>query len=301
MSEKITYPFGYRAFSLNILSQLPVIGFESAKIEKAEVYIYEDQVPESLHKIVNKGVLYQSNETEFLFRLDNVAAYYIRNGREIAIQRFSNASDDEISAFLTGTAFGALLHQRHLLPLHASSVIFNDECLVFAGLSGAGKSTLALALINAGGILLSDDISVIDFSGNKPAVCPAFPFIKIWEDSLKHLGISSTGLKPVRSDLKKYYIPVSKFSHVCTAIRHIYILSNHNQKEVQIQPLRGVDKFIVMKKHTFMFRGIPQTGLEKNHFLLANQLADQVPVTILKRPGGEFNTEKLLQIIVGNL
>jgi hypothetical protein len=297
MSDQIKYPYSYRAYGLNIMSQLPVTGFEAASVETADVFIHKGKVPGTLSNIINKGVLYQSNDHEFLLKVEKIAAYFIRNGSEIIVQRLGNASEGEVSAFLTGTSFGALMHQRRLLPLHASSVIFKDKCLVFAGMSGAGKSTLAVALLKAGGMLVADDISVIDFSGEKLAVCPAFPSVKIWEDSLKHLGIPSTGLEPVRGELKKYYLPVGNFSHVYTAISHIFILQSHNLDTLIMKDIQGVDKFRVLKKHTYLFSGIPKTGMDQNHFILVNQLAAQVPVTLLTRSNREFNTDKLVQTI----
>jgi hypothetical protein len=297
MFDKTTYPFSYRAYGLNILSQLPVIGFEPVSFEAADINIHQGTVPEKLNNIISQGVLYQSNESEFLLHMENVAAYYVRNGNEIIVQQTCHATVGEISAFLTGTSFGALLHQRKLLPLHACTVIFKDKCLVFAGISGSGKTTLAAAIIKAGGMLVADDISVIDFSGENPSVCPAFPTIKIWEDSLKHLGMSSEGLEPVRGELRKYYLPICKFNHTSTSISHIFILNTHNRPEVNLKSVQGVDKFRVLKKHTYLFRGIFKTGLAKNHFVLINKLAVQVPVSLLTRSNGEFNTDKLLQVI----
>jgi hypothetical protein len=183
-----------------------------------------------------------------------------------------------------------------MLPLHASTVVYKDRCLVFAGLSGAGKSTLAASLLKAGGLLVADDISVIDFTG-PPAVCPAFPTIKIWDDSLRHLGISSKGLHAVRGELKKYYLPVTGFSAEKKVIHRIFVLGSHNRTRAEIKEVMGVDKFRVLKKHTYLFRGIPNTGLEQNHFLLASKLASMVPVTRLIRPNAGFNTDALLDLI----
>ncbi len=295
--------YHYRAFSLNIASEIPVTGFETAAAAATavDVNIRSGEVPESLPNAINIGVLYQNTDKEFLLRVEGVAAYYIRNGNEITVQRLGKATEGEVSAFLTGTSFGALLHQRRLLPLHACTVLFKDKCLVFAGISGVGKSTLAAALIGQGGTLIADDISVIDFSGTKPAVCPAFPYIKIWEDSLVHLGLSAAGLEPVRGELKKYYLPVEQFSRDYTAIDQVFILATHNKPEIEIKPLQGMDKFRSLKKHTYLFRGLPKTGLEQNHFLLANQLAGQVPMSTLIRPNGEFNTDRLILAISGIL
>ena len=294
-----SYPFSYRAFGLNVLSQLAVTGFEPAKPGSADVHIHTGEVSDTLPGAVNKGVLFQSTDSEFLLHVDNVARYHVRNGNEIIVQPLGHASPHEVSAFITGTSFGALLHQRRMLPLHASTVVFNGRCLVFAGLSGSGKSTLAASLVNAGGTLVADDISVIDFTG-QPAVCPAFPTIKIWDDSLRHLGLSSKGLHAVRGELKKYYLPVTAFSTEKAVIHLIFVLGSHNRETAEVKDVKGVDKFRALKKNTYLFRGIPNTGLEQNHFLLASKLAAAVPVTMLIRPNAGFNTAALLNLIAEN-
>jgi hypothetical protein len=297
MPDDLKYPYSYRAYSLNILSQIPVSGFETVPATDADVFIHLGEVPESLPDAVNRGVLFQSSETGFLLLVERVARYLVLNGREITVQLLGNASPGEVSAFISGTAFGALLLQRRMLPIHASTVLFKNRCLVFAGISGSGKSTLAASIVNAGGMLIADDISVIDFSGERPAVCPAFPMIKIWEDSLKHLGISHEGLEPVRGELRKFYLPVSRFSRTFTPIYRIYVIASHNREDLDVKDLQGVEKFRVLKKHTYLFRGIPKTGLEQNHFMLANRIANLVPVTMLIRPNGEFNTGKLIRYL----
>lgn len=48
------------------------------------------------------------------------------------------------------------------LFLHAAVVARKEEALVLAGPSGAGKTTLALALVNRGWSLVSDDLAVLD-------------------------------------------------------------------------------------------------------------------------------------------
>jgi hypothetical protein len=293
----LLYPYSYRAFGLKILSQLPVTGFEPAEVTEADVFIRTGVVPESLPDAVNTGVLYQSTETTFLLHIDGVARYLVQNGKEIVVQPLGHAAAGEIAAFISGSSFGALLHQRRLLPLHASTVLFRDKGLVFAGISGAGKSTLAASLIHAGATLVADDVSVIDFSGDRPAVSPAFPTIKIWEDSLKHLGIPLQGLEPVRGELRKYYLPVTRFSPLAVPVHRLFVIATHNRGELEIKDIQGVEKFRVLKKHTYFFRGIPKTGLEQNHFVLVNRLAAQVPVTMLTRPNGDFNTERLIRYI----
>jgi hypothetical protein len=297
MPEQLTYPYHYHAYGLDILSQLPVTGFEPAEVSEADVTIRLGDVPESLPDAVNRGVLFQSSETEFLLHIDRVARYHVRNGSEIVVKLLGTSAPGDISAFISGTVLGALMHQRRMLPIHASTVVYRDKCLLFAGISGSGKSTMAATLIKAGASLVADDISVIDFCDERPSVRPAFPMVRIWEDSLKHLGIPYANFEPVRGELRKFYMPVPHFHRLQCPIHRIFILATHNKEKLEIRELQGVDKFRVLKKHTYLFRGIPKTGLEQNHFLLVNNLANQVPVTLITRPNDDFNTGQLLDYI----
>ncbi len=62
MPDHLTYPYRYHAYGLDILSQLPVTGFEPAEVSNADVTIRLGEVPESLPDAINKGVLYQSTQ-----------------------------------------------------------------------------------------------------------------------------------------------------------------------------------------------------------------------------------------------
>jgi hypothetical protein len=296
MSEN-EFRYTYRAYGLNIASQIPVIGFEPAPAHEPDVVIRVGVVPDDLHKSINQTKFYQTNAHEFLLKTAKVGNIYIGNGNQIVIQPAVNSSDNNLSAYIVGMAFGAIMHQRKLLPLHASTVVYKDKCLVFAGRSGAGKSTIAAALIAAGASLVADDISVVDFTNETPAIRPAFPTLKIWADSLQHVGIESKGLTPVQNEVPKYYLPVNNFSNRITAINQVFILHPQSKQGIEIKSMTGIDKFQALKKYTYLFQGIPNTGLEQNHFLLVNQLANLVPVDMIIRPVGKFNTGEMIRAI----
>jgi hypothetical protein len=92
-------------------------------------------------------------------------------------------------------------------------------------------------------------------------------------------------------------MPVTLFHRSQTPIFRLFILATHNKEKFEIKDLHGVDKFRVLKKHTYLFRGIPKTGLEQNHFMLVNRLAMTVPVTLITRPNDDFNTVRLLEYL----
>jgi hypothetical protein len=293
----MNYPYSYRAFGLAIVSEIPVTGFDPAPVDTPDVVIETGTVPESLPDAVNRGVLFENNDNDYLLRIDRVARYRVTGGDHITVQPAGGAAASDVSAFLNGSSFGALPHQRRMLPLHACTVERDGKGIVVAGLSGAGKSTLAAALLHAGATLVADDISVVDFHDNMPVVRPAFPVVKIWADSLKQLGLKEEGLEPVRGELRKYYYPVERFATGPVPVSAVFILGSHNKDEVESKPLTGIDKFQALKRHTYFFRGLLKTGLEQNHFVLVNRLATAVPVTQLTRPNTGFSTNRLLNLI----
>jgi hypothetical protein len=285
--------YRYKAYNLNIHSSFPVAGFAVSEFSEPDVRIVEGNVPDSLTNTRNQGIFFQSTETEFLLKIDNLAHYYVCDGNKIIIQKNSAATWQEVSVFISGIVFGVLCHQRKLLPLHASTVIYKNKCILFLGLSGSGKSTTAAYYIQKGGSLVADDVSVIDCTGDLPLVLPAYPFIKIWEDSLSKLGLKTGVLNPVRNELKKFYFPVDRFQKEPVPVNHIIVLHTHNKPVFERKEPEGFNKFRIFKKHTYLFKGIPHTGLENNHFVLVNRLAKEIPLTLIARPAGGFMIEEL--------
>ena len=291
------FPYAYHAYGLNIVSQIEIFGFESGLFNTPEVYVKDGLVPDHLDKVINKNILYESNGHEILFRF-NIAAYLIRNGIEIIVQRISdNVSDRDVSSHLSGMSFGALIHQRKMLPLHASTVIFKNKCLLIAGKSGSGKTTLAAALLKSGAKMVADDISVIDFSLDRPSVRPAFPSLKISADSMLHLGVSKDGLLPINTEGQKYYLPVKDFCFHNARIDHIFILQDHGLSDVATRKLVGTEKFSLLKKYTYLVSGFAGTDFEEKNFNLISKLAEAVPIDILTRHKTTFQTNSLIQVI----
>lgn len=302
MNVKITdYPYRYKAFKLNVFSRIPVAGLAEHDGQKPDIVIREGKTPVSLENPLNNGILFQATENEFLLKILNLGRIYVQNGDTITIERINDTSWNEFSAFILGTVFGALLHQRRLLPLHGSSVVYKKKGLIFAGTSGSGKSTLAAAFISKGARLLADDISLISFNGGKPEIIPAFPGMKIWEDSLKHLGENPGKFRPIREDLKKYLYPVEKYHDQEIAVDHIFIISSHNLETFEIKDIQGIEKFNVLKNNTYFFRGMNKTGILEKHFQMCNLLAQQVPVSHVTRPNSSFRIDELINEITVKL
>lgn len=118
------------------------------------------------------------------FSWEVVGAFQVSNGAEIVVEPIAGADEDLVRLPLLGSVFGVLLHQRGLLPLHASAVAVDGRAALFLGSKGEGKSTTAALLYGRGHAVVSDDISAITFDRDgRPLVWPAFPQLKLFDDA----------------------------------------------------------------------------------------------------------------------
>jgi len=93
-----------------------------------------------------------------------------------------------VRLFLLGSAFGALLHQRGMLPLHANAIEIGGKAVAFMGEPGAGKSTLAAWLHDRGQRIIADDVCVVGFDGGKAVARPGLPRLRLWREALEASG-----------------------------------------------------------------------------------------------------------------
>ena len=150
--------------------------------------------PLSLENPVIANAFHQAKTDEFLLLVPGVARYHIYAGRHITVTPEPGAGKEDILLFLMGSSMGALLHQRHVLVLHAGAIAAKGGAILFTGPSGIGKSTLTAALHQRGYPFLADDICAISLTGPEPAVICGFPRLKLWEDTMARLRTATEGL-----------------------------------------------------------------------------------------------------------
>lgn len=297
MSEETTKSYKYRAFGLKIQSEFEIPEFLPAQFEEPQVNISLGKVPDFIQDAEKKGVRYQLNKKEFLLHLDYIAGYYVQEGKSIKIQQVTGSTMQEVRLFLVGIVFAALLQQRSVFALHASALQKGGGCFLIAGNSGAGKSTLTHEFLNAGYRLLSDDISVLEQTKDKINVQPAFPFIKLWEDSMEHLELNKMEGIKLREQMDKYGFSLEgAFYPEALPVKRIFILSPHNQPKYTSETLKGIDKFNALKNHTYRFQFIANQ-LRTSHFELINTMASRIPVYRVNRPQAPINTSALKKFI----
>lgn len=191
--------YSYHAYGLNIASDLECPELLRGNGAAPDVRVRLGNVPEQLDSPKAQDVPYQAAPQQFLLKLDRIARFLVCNGNEIVIERAPEATDGDLRVFLLGSVIGALLHQRGVLPLHASAIETRLDAVAFAGEVGLGKSTLAAAFHRRGYRVLADDVCTVSLDQEgKPLVTPAYAQLNLWADALEQIGAAKENLRRTR-------------------------------------------------------------------------------------------------------
>ncbi len=294
--------YTYSAFGLIISSEFECPELITSSGEP-DVSVRFGAAPLSLMNPLFSGVRFQTSGQEFLLTVDKIARYYVENGNSITIDVSPNAEIEEVRLFLLGSAFGALIHQRGLLPFHGSSVKIGASAIILSGVSGAGKSTLAAAFRKKGYQILSDDISVISFSNDGlPIVHPGYPQMKLWTDSIQKLGDDPSSYSQIRKRIEKHNIPiVQSYWNQPLPLNKIFIINSSNLGELKVESIKGIEKFSMLKTHTYRANFVAGEQMHTKHFKSFESIAKHIDVCRLTRPSGNFLFDELINIILDNL
>lgn len=286
------------AYGLTIQSMIPLVELWPGK-GTPDVVIDYGAVPESLPDAAINASYFQAAENQLLLLAPDVARFLIRNGDEIIVQPLPGSEERDVAAYLEGVCLAAVLHQRGVLPLHASGVQAGDSAVLFAGPSGSGKSTLAGAFLQRGYRMLTDDVAaiVVDAQG-QPLLLPAMPRLKLWDDAAAAMGIDTRPLVQVYSKEDKYALPTrEQFVDRPLPISHLFQLAPHSGDALCITPLTGWDRLSLIIDQTF--RKVFLDGLKRRaaHLQLVAQVAAQVSFYRIDAPRNRFSPHDIAATI----
>ncbi len=291
--------YHYKIFNLNVSSCINCPELMPGNGAKPDIRIRIGDVPQKLDNVKSEGVRYQIAKKQFLLRLENVARYYVHNGTDIVVEPAHAADEDSIRVFLLGSAIGALLHQRGIIPLHGSAIQVGNEAVVFAGKSGAGKSTLAATFYKRDYRILCDDISAISIgSDGSPYVLPAYPRLKLWKDSLEQLGDVPGDLERTREKLEKYnYMIHDRFDDSCLPLKKVYELISTNKPEFDLKSVSGMDKIDLLVLNTYRFQFMNGLNVNNFHFNECSKIANKISISKVYRPNHNFLLNELVSLL----
>ncbi|WP_420644423.1 hypothetical protein [Candidatus Leptofilum sp.] len=219
----------------------------------------------------------------------------VEGGQKITIAPEKTAAETRIRLFLLGTAASLLLHQRGLLPLHASGIRTPKGAVLFAGHSGYGKSTLLATFVARGYGMLTDDLAAISFDeAERPYVHPSYPHLKLWADSAKKLNKPTESLSRIRPELAKFSVPAElPLAKDPLPLHAVYALTPQNEPEVRLEQLHDARKFNLLLDHTWQKMALKRMGRHVAHFKQAVATSNYAKIVRVYRPDEPFQPHAL--------
>jgi hypothetical protein len=281
--QRIMLKFFYIAFGLRIASEMPLRGVHRANglPQPADVTIRSGAMPISCSGLAS-GLTVLGRSTAIL-NIPEVGRYWIKSGREIIVEPSTGVSERNLRLYLLGSAMGAILHQRGILPLHANAIAINGRAVAFSGHSGAGKSTLAAWFHDRGYRLITDDVCAVTFDPDgRPIAQGGLPRLRLREDALIASGRTSVDFELSYDGMDKYDVPTTSCpSGSAVPLAAVYLLGradDTNGPTHRIQRLMGVEAVDALVANTYRGAFTQQMGTVQQNLAACLTVARAVPV-----------------------
>ncbi|MBC3941261.1 hypothetical protein [Sphingomonas albertensis] len=219
----------------------------------------------------------------FWMDVPRVGRFLVRNGREMIVEPCPGAPDGDVRAYLLGSAMGALLQQRGLLPLHASAVAVDGRAVAFIAPAGSGKSTIAMHLQHRGHRVICDDICAVEVGDGVARLRPGLRNLKLWRASLGAIARTPDGLEPVLADMDKYRVPVDAPTGDRVFDLAAVVLLGWGE-EPAIASLPGAEAVGALIANTFRGQLVAPMGRQAAHWRQCLDLFNAAGVHRLVRP-----------------
>jgi hypothetical protein len=194
---------------------------------------------------------------------------------------------EDTATYLLGPVMAHFLRRRGDLCLHASAVLLDGRCIVFAGAPGAGKSTLAAAMARTGHRILAEDVCRIERNDGSWLVQPGYPRIRLWDDAADLIRVPPVSLPLLTPNWDKRFLPLRDgpspaFHDRPERLAAVFVLTPRRAmpEPAQVQVLAGQQALAELAANTYGTRllGRDQRGTE---FAALGELARAVPVRAL--------------------
>lgn len=277
--------FKYHAFGLNIQSEIELPELLVRDFEQSDVSIKRGEVPLTLDDRKEAFTGFSLAPGKMLLRFQNVGNFYVEDGTQVIVDQLDTGNDKDIRLFILGSCFGALLHQRKFLVLHASAFVHDNEVVVISGESGAGKSSICNALRLEGYKVITDDVCAVRVENDQIVAMPGFPRSKLWDDSLAKLEIDNSDSLRVRESLEKFSINISaEFDERILKIKRMYVIYPYRGDQIELKDVSGADGMDALINMTYRHYFLDGMKLKASHFISASKFCMDVSIRQIKRP-----------------
>lgn len=205
---------------------------ESKIKETNDIVIREQFSKENINQSINDKI----DLEEGLLTRKDIGIFNIKKGNEISFFRFSKkVSDSDIAKSIINIILGFCLYQKKKLVFHSSAIEVDNQAILFSGLSGSGKSSLSISFHDCN--FITEDVSCIDFSDERPAVIPGLPLVKL-SNAIANRFIKDAEKIPLDFDrLGRSYYHVKNHINENIPISKLYFLEWGNTFKIsEIEP-----------------------------------------------------------------
>lgn len=228
---------------------------------------------------------WQISPQEFAMQVEGVGDFFVCNGKDVEYAPYSDVTLESLELYLNGSVYGAILHQRNILPIHGSSVVWKGKGIMLCGESGAGKSSLTAAFCKKGAEFLTDDVTPVVFEEGKPFILPLSDRIKLWEDALIQLEHDKSKLTPVSTTDAKYYLPMERGDHKLFPLNRIFILEPTEVDSIETRVLQGAELFAALRNEVYRWEYlIAMEEAEAKYLGKLLNITSRVQVIAVRRP-----------------
>jgi hypothetical protein len=295
------YSFGLRIESYIPLPELPRTD-EHADLSIGTVTVMNNDLSSYWHDCAPSNEYFAIKDDQVFIRVPDTAIFCIFNGDSIIVSPYEGSDEDKLRLYILGTCMGIILLQKKILPLHGSAIAINGKAYAVLGVSGAGKSTLASILLEQGYQLLSDDLIPVTFNQDHiPIVMPSYPQQKMWQETIDHLGMSSSNFQPLFDRETKFAVPVaSRFCSHPLPLAGVFELVK-TESNANVEPIEGLVRFHTLLRHTFRSFLIERLALMEWHFNTLAKFVKQVDMYQLQRPSSGFSAHELANYLLNTI
>ena len=296
--------FYYTAFGLIISSEIQFPELVASENKEADVKITIGVTPKLIESPNFSNTEFTITPTLFLQHIDEVAYYYAEKGEIIIVEPYKNADLKSLRIYLLCSTMSAIIHQRGMIPMHASGILTDNGVVLITGDSGAGKSTIIKALSKKGHRIFTDDVCVLQSQNGIIEGIPSYPVMKLWENTFKLLELGEIkGEDRLWPDVDKYAVYFhNEFLASWKKISKIFILEKSEDiyKPILINQ-SGAEAFIAIGSNTYRGWYIEPMKLSDLHFSMVNEVIKQCKVLKITRPVEGDSVSLVTELIEENL
>ena len=286
----------YSVFGLRVRSSIPLPELPAADDDRPpDVVVERGEVPES-------GPGLTQVDGSLLLVVNGVARFRIEGGNRITVDAAAEVPERNARLFLLGSAFGALLHQRGMLPLHANAVEIDGKAVAFLGESGAGKSTLAAWFHDHGYRIIADDVCVVRLDDQgKPVAEPGLPRFRLWKEALAAFGRDASDYARSyagHETFDKFDVPVTDENRVQAELPLAAIYVLEQGADLSITPIEGMAAADALFANTYRGEFLSDPDHLRAHFEQAVKIIGKVPLFRCQRRWGHEHLHRQAKAII---